>query len=837
LVAVLVDRALFADEDEARRWVMAGQVLVDDRVVDKPGTPVAPDAAIRIRGRQRYAGRGGYKLATALEFFQAPVVGRIALDCGASTGGFTDCLLQHGAVLVYAVEAGYGQLLGSLRANPRVRNLERTNLGDLTAAVLDPLPALVTLDLSYLSLTAALPQVAPLLAPLGDVLALFKPLFEVANATARRTGAVDDPDLVVAALVRVLNAGRSAGLHPRGAVKLALRPRHGVHEYVLHFSRTGGERPWRGDQATLEALVRGDGVGREDAEGDGPPTGAHQGPSPALSFTPYTTDTQAPPIEYRAERNHPMSHTSETTINALLETAPAHPVALEQMAIRLHPSDDVVIAKQTLAPGTRLRWQGDLLHVRRPVPAGHKVALRNIAEGEPVRRYGQIIGFATQAIAPGDHVHTQNLGVREFARDYAFGVDAGAAQVLPATDRRTFEGYVRADGRVGTRNYIAVIPSVNCSSGVVRHIMEHFDSDALHAYPHVDGVIGLTHKSGCGSRYASREILLLQRTLAGFAHHPCVAAAVIVGLGCEINQVTDLVQNTGLLAAAGHGPIPLLVIQDVGGSRQTIEAGIRAVEALLPEAEKCRRTTVPVSELTLALQCGGSDGWSGVTANPALGYAADLIVRQGGTVALGETTEVYGAEHMLTRRASSRAVGEKLVERIRWWEDYTARNDFAIDNNPSPGNKAGGLTTIYEKSLGAVAKGGTTPLNGVYEYAEPITTRGFVHIDTPGYDPVSVTGQVASGCNIVAFTTGRGSVFGFKPAPSIKIATNATLYEHMVEDMDINAGRILDGVPVEQVGREIFEELLAVASGKPSKSERNGMGDEEFNPWILGAVL
>ena len=525
----------------------------------------------------------------------------------------------------------------------------------------------------------------------------------------------------------------------------------------------------------------------------------------------------------------------ETAVNALLETAPALPIDLERVAIRLHPTDDVVIAKQTLAPGTRLRWNGQLLPVTRPVPAGHKVAIRTVAEGEPVRRYGQIIGFAARPIAPGDHVHTQNLSVREFARDYAFGVDAVAVQ--PATKRRTFEGYVRADGRVGTRNYIAVIPSVNCSSGVVRHIMEHFNEERLRAYPHVDGVIGLNHKSGCGSRYGSREVALLQRTLAGFAHHPCVAAAVIVGLGCEINQVTDLVQNTGLLAAPGHGPIPLLVIQDVGGSRQTIAEGIWAVEALLPAAEQCRRTTVPASELTLALQCGGSDGWSGVTANPALGYAADLIVRQGGTVALGETPEVYGAEHMLTRRASSRAVGEKLIERIRWWEDYTARNNFEIDNNPSPGNKAGGLTTIYEKSLGAVAKGGTTPLNGVYEYAEPITARGFVHIDTPGYDPVSVTGQVASGCNIVSFTTGRGSVFGFKPAPSIKIATNATLYEHMREDMDINAGRILDGVPVEEVGREIFEELLAVASGKPSKSERNGMGDEEFNPWILGAVL
>ena len=293
LATVLVERALFTGEDEARRWVMAGQVLVDDRIVDKPGTPVAIDAAIRIRGRQRYASRGGYKLATALEVFQAPVADRVVLDCGASTGGFTDCLLQHGAMLVYAVEAGYGQLVGSLRADPRVRNLERTNLGDLTPAVLDPLPTLVTLDLSYLSLTAALPQVAPLLAPSGDVLALFKPLFEVANAAARRTGELDDPNLVVTALVRVLNAGRSAGLQPRGALKLALRPRHGVHEYMLHFSRMVDEPTWQGDQAMLEALVQSDGVGREDAGGDGSPADAHQGQTPAPPFTPYTTDTHA----------------------------------------------------------------------------------------------------------------------------------------------------------------------------------------------------------------------------------------------------------------------------------------------------------------------------------------------------------------------------------------------------------------------------------------------------------------------------------------------------------------------------------------------------------------
>ncbi len=537
-----------------------------------------------------------------------------------------------------------------------------------------------------------------------------------------------------------------------------------------------------------------------------------------------------------------MSGSAENSVNAVLATAASEPIQSDAVTIRLNPIDDVVIAKETLAPGTRLVMGSETVRVARPVPAGHKIAIRHIATGQPIRRYGQIIGFATRAIAPGDHVHTQNCAVHDFARTYESGIDVKPVAFVPESQRRTFNGFVRPDGRVGTRNFIAVIPSVNCSSGVVRHVMEHFSSpqarELMKSFPNVDGVIGLTHKSGCGSRYGSKEVLLLQRTLAGFARHSCVAAAVIIGLGCEINQVTDLVHNTGLSSNGFvHEPLPLLVIQDTGGSRQTIEAGIQAVTALLPAANQFTRTPVAASELVLALQCGGSDGWSGVTANPALGYAADLIVEQGGTVALGETTEVYGAEHMLIRRASSQAVSDKLLERIRWWEDYTARNNFEIDNNPSPGNKAGGLTTIFEKSLGAIAKSGTTPLNGVYEYAEPITARGFVHIDTPGYDPVSVTGQVASGCNIVAFTTGRGSVFGFKPAPSIKVATNATLYNHMSEDMDINAGRILAGESVEDVGRQIFEELLAVASGKLSKSERNGMGDEEFNPWILGAVL
>jgi len=522
----------------------------------------------------------------------------------------------------------------------------------------------------------------------------------------------------------------------------------------------------------------------------------------------------------------------------LTPMATAREADLAEVAVHLHPADEVAVARVPLAPGLRLRTDEGLVRVARLIPSGHKVALRPVARGDAVHKYGQVIGFASAPIAPGDHVHSHNLGVGALTHDYAVGVDVRPVDFVAASQRRTFMGFRRPDGRAGTRNYVAVISTVNCSASTVRAIADHFrpgapGSETLRGYPTVDGVIGLTHKGGCGARYGSREINLLQRTLAGVARHPNVAAYVLVGLGCEINQIQDLVSAQGL----EQDRPPLLVIQDEGGLLETVEAGIAAVKELLPVAAAYRREEIPASELIVALQCGGSDGWSGVTANPALGRAADLLVRHGGTVALGETTEVYGAEHMLTRRAASSDVAERLLERIHWWEEYTKRNGCEIDNNPSPGNKLGGLTTIYEKSLGAVAKGGSTPLNGVFEYAERITARGFVHVDSPGYDPIAVTGQVASGCTMVVFTTGRGSVFGCKPSPSIKVATNSALYQKMRNDMDIDAGRVLDGSNLDEVGGEIFERILAVASGERSKSERHGIGEEEFNPWIIGATL
>ena len=507
--------------------------------------------------------------------------------------------------------------------------------------------------------------------------------------------------------------------------------------------------------------------------------------------------------------------------------------AAQSLTIRLNAADNVVVARLDLLAGTELPGEG--VTCAGKVPAGHKIATEAIAQGEPVRKYNQIIGFAGEAIAPGDHVHTQNCEFRMFERDYQFGTDVRDTNYVPDAERATFEGIPRASGRVGTRNYIGILTSVNCSATVARYIADAFRGDNLDDYPNVDGVAAFVHSTGCGMAGDGEGYAALQRTLWGYVRHPNFAGVLLVGLGCEVNQIDFLLDAYGI----ERGPtFQTMTIQDTGGTRATVEAGVARIREMLPEANKAVRQAVPASELTLALQCGGSDAYSGISANPALGAAADLLVRHGGTAILAETPEIYGAEHLLTRRAVSREVGEKLIERIRWWEDYTARNNGVMDNNPSPGNKAGGLTTILEKSLGAAAKGGTTNLTGVYKYAEPVTAKGFVFMDSPGYDPASVTGEVASGANIVCFTTGRGSVFGYKPAPSLKLATNTPMYQRLSEDMDMNCGDIVDGgVSVADKGREIFDLILKTASGQQSKSEALGFGDNEFTPWQIGAVM
>jgi altronate hydrolase len=507
---------------------------------------------------------------------------------------------------------------------------------------------------------------------------------------------------------------------------------------------------------------------------------------------------------------------------------------VSDLLIRLQDADNVAIARSDIASGARLGTTS--LVARADIPRGHKIATRAIAEGEAIYKYAQIIGFASQNIAPGDHVHTHNVTIKTFARGYEFGAAARPTDFVPEGQCATFQGFVRADGRVGTRNYIGILSTVNCSATVVNQIADAFNRpDDMAAFPYVDGVVAFPHATGCGIEAGGEGHRNLQRVMAGFVRHPNFAGVLMVGLGCEVNQVAGVLADMGLVES---DRLHAMTIQDTGGTRKTVAEGVERVKAMLPTANQARRQAVSASHLTLALQCGGSDGYSGISANPALGAAADLLVRHGGTAILSETPEIYGAEHLLIARAQSRDVAEKLIERIKWWEDYTARNGGNMNNNPSPGNKAGGLTTILEKALGAAAKGGTTNLMDVYKYAEPITAKGFVFMDSPGYDSASVTGQVASGANIICFTTGRGSVFGFKPSPSLKLATNTPLYNRMTEDMDINCGRVIDGeVTIGQMGQKIFDRILAVASGERTKSEELGMGGNEFTPWQIGATM
>jgi altronate hydrolase len=509
---------------------------------------------------------------------------------------------------------------------------------------------------------------------------------------------------------------------------------------------------------------------------------------------------------------------------------------LSAQTLRLHPRDDVVIAATALARGTTIETVAGQVKLERDITPGHKIAIRLRAIGEPVRRYGKVIGIASSSIRPGDHVHLHNLSQPDanFV-DTESDPDLESAPRGAALEPRYFEGYVRPDGRVGTRNYIAILSTVNCSASVSHLTRDRF-RNVTREYPNVDGVIALTHKGGCGQVSGGQDHATLERVLAGYAHHPNVAAYVVIGLGCEVAQAAPMVERHGMSLLSGERA-PVLGIQHEGGVRKTVEAAAAVISKLLPAANAARRTRRPAADLVLGTNCGGSDGYSGITANPALGRALDELVRLGGTGVLGETTELFGAEHVLAGRAKDEAIAKKLLDRIAWWRQYLHSHGVDVTSNPSPGNIAGGITTIVEKSLGAVAKSGTTPLVDVVDYAERIREKGFVYMDTPGYDPVSVTGLVAGGANVLCFTTGRGSVFGCKPVPSIKLATNSELYRRMEEDMDIDCGVILEGRSTEQVGKEILDEVLAVASGKRTKSELAGVGEAEFAPWVRGPVL
>jgi altronate hydrolase len=499
--------------------------------------------------------------------------------------------------------------------------------------------------------------------------------------------------------------------------------------------------------------------------------------------------------------------------------------------LRLQQHDNVLIAIVALPAGKLVEG----IRCVDDIPPGHKVAASNIAKGHAVIKFGQVIGIASQDIKSGQHVHEHNCIFTDIKRDVAIGIDYKKTVMLPEKEQATFQGIVRADGRVATRNMIAVMTTVNCSATVAKAIVDRLRQQVLRDYPHIDDIVAFTHPGGCGTSAKGENIELLRRTLSGFMNHPNIAGVLLLGLGCEVNQGGVLLDYVGLK----QGPmLQYMNIQDAGGSRVSMERGIELIMPMLPIANEARRQNVSASHLTIGLQCGGSDGYSGITANPALGAAVDLLVKNGGTAILSETPEVYGAEQLLIRRAASRDIADKLMSRIHWWEKYVAASGGSMDNNPSPGNKKGGLTTILEKSLGAVAKAGTTGLMGVYEYGEHIDKHGFVFMDSPGNDPYSATGQVASGANVICFTTGRGSVYGCKPAPSLKLTTTSDLYNRMREDMDIDCGVVLSGqVTVPELGAQIFQNILDTASGKKTKSEEFGFGDNEFLPWSVGAVM
>ena len=505
--------------------------------------------------------------------------------------------------------------------------------------------------------------------------------------------------------------------------------------------------------------------------------------------------------------------------------------SLGTAAIRLHANDNVVVARVDLPQGSAIAEEG--VSCLNRIPAGHKVAARAIAKGEAVLKYNTVIGFASADIRPGTLLHRLNMEFREFDRDYKHAEAYEPVTMLPEAERAKFMGFVREDGRVATRNFIGIVSTVNCSATVSHRIAEWFTPERLAAFPNVDGVAAFTHSTGCGMELSGEPMDLLRRTLAGYIRHPNMAAVLVVGLGCERNQVNTLFQSEKLTSGT---KLHSFIMQDTGGTRKTIEAGVAAIQALLPEANKAVRVPVPASHIKVGLQCGGSDSFSSITANPALGVAMDILVRHGGTAILSETPEIYGVEHTLTRRAVTREVGEKLIERIRWWKDsYALGRDVQINGVVSPGNQAGGLANILEKSLGSAMKGGNTGLMEVYKYAELVRQNGLVFMDTPGYDPVSATGQIAGGANVVCFTTGRGSAFGCKPSPSIKLATNTPMFVKLEEDMDINCGEILDGsADMQQMGQKIFELILATCSGKKTKSEEFGLGDHEFVPWQIG---
>lgn len=500
--------------------------------------------------------------------------------------------------------------------------------------------------------------------------------------------------------------------------------------------------------------------------------------------------------------------------------------------IRLDPADNVVVARVPIAAGTVLAAEG--IVALQDIPAGHKIATQAIRKGDPVLKYNTVIGYSGEDAAPGTWMHIHNVLMDAVQKDYRFGADYVPTAYVPESQRAQFQGIVRADGRVGTRNYLGVFITVNCAATVARRIAAYFDEERLADYPNVDGVIPFIHTQGCGMEQTGAPMDLLRRTLKGYIQHANIAGALVCGLGCERNNLERFFEATALETGT---LLKTVRMQSLGGTRAAIQEGKTLIQGMLAEANAQQRQPVCAEHLTVGLQCGGSDGFSGLSANPALGRAVDLLVQNGGTAILSETPELYGMEHTLTARARDESVGRAFLDRIHWWLEYTDGRDVQMQGIVGPGNQDGGLSNVIEKALGGAKKGGSSGIEAVYSYGEAVTKRGLVIMDTPGYDPVSATGQIAGGANLIAFTTGRGSCFGSFPSPTVKLASNSATFDHMSEDMDVNCGTVIDGTEtLDQAGARIFETLLAIASGARSNSEALGVGAEEFVPWPLGVT-
>ena len=500
--------------------------------------------------------------------------------------------------------------------------------------------------------------------------------------------------------------------------------------------------------------------------------------------------------------------------------------------IRLNPEDNVIVARKDVQAGVEVPEEG--FTTLTEVPAGYKVAARDIKKGEMILKYNTCIGFAAEDTLAGTMMHSHNIVFEHVDLDYAYCRDYKPVELLPEEERATFKGFVRPSGEVGTRNYIAVMVAGNCAATVARRISNYFTEERLADYPNVSGVVPFITGLGCGMEMTGPFMDLLRRTIMGYATNPNVGAALVVALGCERNNIDGMFEFTGVKESE---TMRKLVIQEAGGTAKAIQKGIEQIYEMLPLVNAYERQTVSAEHLKIALECGGSDGFSGLSANPALGRAADMLVKNGGTVILSETTEIFGVEHTLTRRAKTPEIGKKLTDHIAWWLKYNEGKDCQINGRVSPGNNKGGLANVLEKSLGGAKKGGESPLNEVYDYAEKVTEHGLVFMNTPGYDPVATTGQVAGGANMVAFTTGRGSCFGGVPSPVLKLASNTPMYERMEGDMDINCGVIIDGdKTLDEMGEVIFKRILEVASGDKSKSEVLGVGEDEFVPWPIGVL-